>query len=283
MCKETLLLFTLIFSLFFLESCSLSNRKYINGYKVSNSAYKSDNPSYKTVKKVNNSVLESSNHSEAITPKKEVDLNLSVSTNEHYTEPSRVEKACASIKNNQPPFAILPPIDPACDSIFLKNNAKIAARILGTENKHVVFTKCGDETEIKHSINKSEIAYVKNQNGEIITPDELAEITIIEDGPTRKIEPFSLASFITSLGLGGLIPYLLIMIASRMNYGGGLIGTAFIVAAIATFVGLILGIIGVIRAYRNREKFKGGVFAVFAIIFAVLVLLFIVFWVFLAW
>lgn len=155
-----------------------------------------------------------------------------------------------------------------CDTIILKSGSKIFGKVVEIGQKTVIYRICDDSKAPVISILKSDISEIRNSNGgkTYLTSSNLSSPLV--NNKERKTEAFGLAGFILSLisliSLG-------INVINLLFYPMELFGTSFYYLIIPMgLLGIILGIISLIRIRRNPNKYKGKAFAKLSLIIGII-------------
>ena len=133
-----------------------------------------------------------------------------------------------------------------CDILYFKGGYRMDyAKIIEISNTEILYKMCDYTNGPTLRINKSEIYKIRYANGrEELVYSDRGTTPNTSNNSNREVDPFALIS----------------MILSFVSIGFLLIAHPEISLFLALFC-LIFGIIGLIRIYRNSDKFKGDKFA----------------------
>ena len=156
-----------------------------------------------------------------------------------------------------------------CDNIILKNGKEISAKVIEVGVKEIKYKKCPDNNDPLYSIKKSDVFMIKYPDG---TKDIMPEEKVKEESPFDE-EEVALLNKVLKKEKGpktegfGVWAFVLSLI------GFGIAMWISMISGIAPLaVGLIFGIISLVRIGRHPEKFKRRGFGIVAIIVSVIMI-----------
>ncbi len=151
----------------------------------------------------------------------------------------------------------------SCDNIILKNGNEISAKVLEVGVTEIKYKKCPDNNDPIYSIKKSDVFMIKYPDG---SKDIMPEEKVKEESPFDK-EDYALLNKVIEKEKGpktegfGVWAFVLSLIG---------FGIAWFVSMLGGFaplgVGLVFGIISLVRIGRHPEKYKRRGFGIVAII-----------------
>lgn len=243
--------------IFTAQSCTVEKRLYTKGYHVSSS---------KNLK----------------TTKSSVDFNQSAALSANAKKQNETLEAelVAGIDNQSQKNIITTPLWKKnvgnCDVIYFKDGAQVDARILMISDTEVQYKRCKSNDEIIYSTSIDNVLIIEYMNGEKYIPKRGIDLKEKEEPKTvvktynnnppqangsKSYHPLSILSFTFGLAAITLLALSLILIVA-LGMGGLLVAFAFLFGIAA----VILGIIGLVKLRKNKEKYKGNIFAILGIV-----------------
>jgi hypothetical protein len=130
-----------------------------------------------------------------------------------------------------------------CDTIVLRNESFISAKIFETGTHFIKFRYCGGDKNKYTSIKISEVKSIRFANGDIWVPPQPENIQ------KRKLELFSFFAFLFSI--------------TGLFFAGLIFGS----------LAVIIGYRGLMRFKKHPDKFKGKEFSILAIVLGIICIL----------
>ena len=169
----------------------------------------------------------------------------------------RIKKQPSDINKMQPNF---------CDTIILKSGSIVIGKVVKSGSSTISYRICDESKGPAISILKSDISEIRNSNGEKIFVTSSYLYSSRGNNKERKTEVFGFVGFLLSLiGLNSSGVYVI-----NLLYYIGVFGISFYYIMIPMgYLGIILGIISLIRIRRNQNKYKGRVLAKLSLIIGI--------------
>jgi len=256
--KKIKLLFLSLIGILIITSWSTNINVHIPGYKTSTKVEKGDSKKYVSNSKNQKAKSKKYNISSSENETEDTDFEASVnpSLDKNYSSVS------LSKKNN---YYQNTPSDDECDNIILRNGDEIKAKVIEITETSVKYRKCDNLNGPLYSQSKSAIFMVQYVNGtkdvfneeQDTVKDEKENKNVStssdstnkqdEDKSKRTTDKVSINSLVFSL-----LGVLFLIVGVILN------APLFIIAAfVFLIVAFILGIIGIHRANKYPDKYKG--------------------------
>ncbi|MHB8260494.1 MAG: hypothetical protein ACYDCN_03520 [Bacteroidia bacterium] len=233
------------------SSCSLQKRLYNNGYYISKKAY-----SKKSKEKTNTDTIPSLIGSIKPIKGKEVPKTLSADASNQIIE----------IKQAQTKPSIL---TDACDTLFLKNGAKILGKVSEVYPNEVKYKYCDSPDGPIRVINKADINYIVYANGY----KEVVETKSIETHyeQPKKINGFAIAGFALSIINFALSHMFNVLPSPWYASTTTIIFTIFF--SILVLLAIMLCVFSIRQIQKNRAYQKGRALAITGLVISIILLL----------
>jgi hypothetical protein len=241
---------------FFFSSCTLQKRLYNKGFYVDTHHYSLNKHHEKAYTDTLPSLLTT-----IIKPLKAKVVPATISADIQNK----------TIENKYSKFNTIKLID-ACDTLFLKNGAKILCKVTEINTSKIIFSSCDQTassiTKKSSSFNKSEVSYIVFSNG-------LKEVVETLPGSnyqqTEKTNGFAIAGFV--LSIVDIPLFLLFGLLALVASIGGVTMYTGVFLAIPLFLALlaiVFCIAAIVQINRNKNYETGEALAIVGLVLSII-------------
>lgn len=152
-----------------------------------------------------------------------------------------------------------------CDTLFLRNGARVLAKVREVNSGQVNFIYCETTTEIIRTLSKTDIDYIIYSNGYKEVFEKNKNQVVRNQSEETKINGFAIAGFILSMLSVPLSLILAILTLIVVSTGGNAIYfVLFVIPALA----IIFCIVALVQIAKNKGTQQGLALAIIGLVIA---------------